>query len=310
MADNNDPISQAIEKMIAQKMVNSMGGGVTPPSVQTLQMRQQAAQQQQSQNANFDYLGASPEEFASQIANLPAGVGQNLAMQRNNFQTSQALAQRTAPLVNDIDRTMLQTNEDGSPIYDAQGNPQLREGFGQTVGQIQGRLTDTPVVGGLLQIGSDLTSDGTASSGNATREQLLAKNYQEAYESLRGGGSITEYEGKTIAAALNRLSNNNVSNEEYARELMKVRNLMELGVFRSQNGIINQNGKDIMRQDDGTYKPVTLYRNPQTNTLELIQDKSLPVIDDNLTPSQKKLMFQKIKSGEQYIYKGKTVTKK
>lgn len=83
-------------------------------------------------------------------------------------------------------------------------------------GMFQGRLPP------MSQAGTDL---------NVKVDQLKGKAFLEAFESLKGGGAITEREGEAATQAMARL-NRAQSTEEFQRSLEELRTILTLGVER------------------------------------------------------------------------------
>lgn len=71
-----------------------------------------------------------------------------------------------------------------------------------------------------------------ATDFNVMRKQLEGKAFLEAFESLKGGGQITEVEGKKATEAIARLSTTQ-SEQAYREALMDLRGILELGKLRS-----------------------------------------------------------------------------
>lgn len=71
-----------------------------------------------------------------------------------------------------------------------------------------------------------------ATDFNVMRKQLEGKAFLEAFESLKGGGQITEVEGKKATEAIARLSTTQ-SEQAYREALMELRGILELGKLRS-----------------------------------------------------------------------------
>lgn len=92
------------------------------------------------------------------------------------------------------------------------------------LGIVQGNLpAGTPIIGGG-QVGADL---------GAKIEQLQGQVFLEAFESLKGGGAITEIEGQKAERAKARL-NRAQSPEAYRIALSELREVIELGIERAQ----------------------------------------------------------------------------
>lgn len=90
----------------------------------------------------------------------------------------------------------------------------------QVTGMVQGRLP------ALTQAGTDL---------NVRIEQLQGQAFLQAFESLKGGGSITEREGQAATAAIARL-NRAQSTSAFQDALRELRSIMERGLNRAQRG--------------------------------------------------------------------------
>ena len=88
----------------------------------------------------------------------------------------------------------------------------------QVTGMVQGRLPP------FTQAGTDLV---------VKIEQLQGKAFLEAFESLKGGGAITEREGQAAQNAMARLQRAQ-STEEYRKALMELRSIAARGVARLQ----------------------------------------------------------------------------
>ena len=78
----------------------------------------------------------------------------------------------------------------------------------------------------MSQAGTDL---------NVKIEQLQGQAFLEAFESLKGGGSITEREGLAAQNAMARLQRAQ-STEAYVESLNELKGILELGRSRAQSG--------------------------------------------------------------------------
>jgi len=87
-------------------------------------------------------------------------------------------------------------------------------------GMVQGRLPPT------TQAGTDL---------NVRIQQVQGQAFLQAFESLKGGGSITEREGQAAQAAMARL-NRVQSTEAYIEALTELRDIIQRGVQRANGG--------------------------------------------------------------------------
>lgn len=76
---------------------------------------------------------------------------------------------------------------------------------------------------------------GTQEADFAARlEQLGGRQFLEAFESLKGGGQITEVEGKKATAAMSRLLQTGQPEETYREAAKELQNVLDLGVVRAQ----------------------------------------------------------------------------
>ena len=91
-------------------------------------------------------------------------------------------------------------------------------GLSGITGMIQGRIPPT------TQAGTDL---------NVKIEQLKGKTFLEAFQSLKGGGTITEIEGQKAEAAIARLDRAQ-STEAYRSALTDLKEVLQKGVARAK----------------------------------------------------------------------------
>lgn len=97
--------------------------------------------------------------------------------------------------------------------------------------QHPGRATATGLSGTLDPRNYIAGTDAT--DFNVMRRQLEGKAFLEAFESLKGGGQITEIEGQKATEAIARL-NTAQSDEAYVRALMELRSILMQGMRRSE----------------------------------------------------------------------------
>jgi hypothetical protein len=87
-------------------------------------------------------------------------------------------------------------------------SPQLTEAVESRVGPVQGRMPA-------------LTSQQTL--GESYIDQIAAQSFMRAFESLKGGGQITEKESAAAKASLDRLAKMTLSDEDYINALKQAR---------------------------------------------------------------------------------------
>ncbi|WP_420013338.1 hypothetical protein [Tateyamaria sp.] len=103
---------------------------------------------------------------------------------------------------------------------------------------------------------------GTASRRFGTRvKQLEGQAFLQAFESLKGGGQITEIEGRKATQAIGRLDTAQ-SAEDFSAALTELRETLQLGMSRPQGWAANQSG--------GSPATPTHRFNPETGQIEAI----------------------------------------
>jgi hypothetical protein len=124
-------------------------------------------------------------------------------------------------------------------------------------GMVQGNIpAGTPLIGGG-QAGIDL---------NAKILQLQGTAFLEAFESLKGGGAITEIEGTKAEQAIARLQRAQ-SLEGYQAALKDLRDVIENGKIRAQERAAKASGEG----GTSTGGKTRLRFNPETGGLEAVQ---------------------------------------
>lgn len=90
------------------------------------------------------------------------------------------------------------------------------QGLGNVTGPIMGRLPNIT---------------GDANRAQARIDQIKGQTFLQAYQQLRGGGQITEVEGKKAEAAIARLSQSQ-STKDFKAALQELRSIIEVGRSR------------------------------------------------------------------------------
>ena len=117
--------------------------------------------------------------------------------------------------IQNIDALIGQRDEKGNLLPGSQPHP----GFESSVGM---RFP------GLKYIPGTDTADF-----NARLDQVLGGGFMQAYQSLKGGGQITEVEGKKATDAITRMSTSQ-SEKEFVKAALEFRNVVQQGVQRAQ----------------------------------------------------------------------------
>lgn len=90
-------------------------------------------------------------------------------------------------------------------------------------------------VGGAVYKLFGATIPGTDESGFMARlDQIGGKQFLQAFESLKGGGQITEIEGKKATEAMSRLTKTGQTEIEYRKAAQELKDVIQLGVDRAQ----------------------------------------------------------------------------
>lgn len=110
----------------------------------------------------------------------------------------------------------------------------------------------------------DAPISGTDAAGFTARlDQLGGRQFLEAYSQLKGGGQITEIEGKQATNALSRLQQTGQSETEYKAAALELQTILKRGLVRAGGG-----------QSEAPQRRKVI-RNPQTGKLEMMPE-SMP----------------------------------
>jgi hypothetical protein len=88
-------------------------------------------------------------------------------------------------------------------------------------------------VGATFLPGARFVPGTNAASFMSRHDQVKGKSFLEAFESLKGGGAITQVEGEKATDAINRMSIA-TSEEEYIRAAMDLQDVIRIGVANAQ----------------------------------------------------------------------------
>lgn len=92
----------------------------------------------------------------------------------------------------------------------------------------------TSAVGATWLPGSRFVPGTDAASFMSRHDQVKGKSFLEAFESLKGGGAITQVEGEKATDAINRMSIA-TSEDEYIRAALDLQDVVRSGVARAQS---------------------------------------------------------------------------
>jgi hypothetical protein len=113
-------------------------------------------------------------------------------------------------------------------------------------------LTGIPAKFGMAIPGTD------AAGFTARLDQLKGKQFLEAFESLKGGGQITQIEGEKATDALSRLTKTGQSEKEYRAAANELKGYLKTGLERAKQkaggtagqNSTSQNGTASIKSDD------------------------------------------------------------
>lgn len=198
-----------------------LNGGGDPAMFRALDMQAQAAglQPGTDEYANFMAtrgagLQAGAKTEATNLANIETG-GQAAEVVAEGKARGAEKGKSDIEAVSDLPRVVANAEQSIRVIDEALAHP----GLSGSVGLVQGRL--------------GAYSNATADF-HAYHNQIAGKTFLEAYNTLKGGGQITEVEGKKAEAAIARLDR--VQSEEgYRRALTDLREVIMRGVERAKS---------------------------------------------------------------------------
>lgn len=220
------------------------------------------AEKMSFQNTGQETLGIDPftgERRLSLQNSMAPGEQARLAQSAQQFGASHSLAQANHGLAQqNAALQQLKMQMDMNPEYQAQMAGMKAAGKEQalntmkaktelpqvvTQGEDTIRLVDELVnhpgfsvsVGKSAPLGSLLgMAPGTeAASFNVALNQLKGKQFMEAFQSLKGGGQITEMEGKKATDAMSRMDKSNTE-EEFRRAAKEFQDVLRNGINRAK----------------------------------------------------------------------------
>lgn len=163
---------------------------------------------------------------------------------------SEAKAQIDLPLVQDQSQYNLET------LNKLENHPGLSDLVGVKGGGAIGQ-----------NIGIDKVLPGSkAANFQALFEQVQGTKFLEAFQSLKGGGAITEIEGVKATQAISRLKTAQ-SEKEFKEAIGELKTIVEQGLRRAQ-----QKAKGNKSNNDFASTSSTNKNTPSTNTSQMITD--------------------------------------
>ncbi|QAZ46760.1 hypothetical protein [Mesorhizobium sp. Pch-S] len=172
-------------------------------------------------------------------APLPEGVDLTPGVDRVDLGTAWGITDRSGQVVSTIPKDLAGAEaekEKGKSRGQAQFDlPRVEQNAQRSIDLLErmkthpGRAGSTGFLEGLLPARSSEQVDF-----QGLVDQTKGQSFLEAYNTLRGGGQITEVEGAKAENAISRLGNYRLSDEEYLRAIQDLEDVIRSGVSRAK----------------------------------------------------------------------------
>ena len=140
-------------------------------------------------------------------------------------------------------QTKLETEAAQAQAQAKRGFPQIQEKAQETLTNLQS-LREHPGLPGVVGVPDTLSGaafkafgvapPGTDEAGFLARlDQIGGQQFLQAFESLKGGGAITEVEGKKASDAMSRLTKTGLSEDAYRLAISDLENVVKKGLTRA-----------------------------------------------------------------------------
>lgn len=138
---------------------------------------------------------------------------------------------------------------------------------------------------------------------------LQAQDYMKAYESLKGAGQITEYEGRTAADAQSIFNQASAGDDKMLQEAQRYLDGIDFGMKRGELGVkIDDKGVETRENEDGSITYGITYRDTD-GVVKFIEAGSAndPIhnIPSWLTEEQARNFRRSLGEDAVYFYRGK-----
>lgn len=146
-----------------------------------------------------------------------------------------------------------------------------------------------------------------ANEVQSDRSAILAKQYQKAYETLKGGGQITVYEGRTVAAALTKLGQTGLTDETILEELNRIERVLEHSTQRGQANIQTDGlGREYQILPEGGRRQVAtgIDSKGQLKIIDL-QGEDAVFVPNHLSKEQKVNFINQLPKGQSFVVQDK-----
>jgi hypothetical protein len=226
----------------------SQQDGQTPAAMQTFDAMTAGLTQEQIEQARLINLGLQPRAATDQIVDvggvphiMDRGTGQlmpvtmggqdvtaeSVAGNQSKIDSQKALGKASTQKIIDAESS-IQTSQSLLNTLDAMLGKD-REAVSSRTGGFQGRL---PV----------LTEKSAL--GQSYIDQVAGKTFMQAYQGLKGGGQITEGEGRKAQDAIARLGTQTMSDSDYMNAIRELREIASASLYRAQ-GLLSKGQQQV-----------------------------------------------------------------
>lgn len=178
---------------------------------------------------------------------LPEGVTPNLGIKKEEEARGAEVGKMSGAAAANLEGARVTADRTLKLVDELYNDPYLDS----MIGPIQGRMPNLSADAGRVQ---------------ARMDQLQGSAFLEAYNMLRGGGQITEVEGKKAEDAMARLKVAQ-NEQDYRAALMDFRDAVETGIRKLEANA----GATAFRPQAQPTGPATHRFNPQTGEIEVVQ---------------------------------------
>jgi hypothetical protein len=232
----SDPSPQTIQKLAMQAYTNALSTKDQLPKLQTVN----AGNRQVNQSVN-PITGIATETGSTPILQSADSVASNSTTQRGQNMTD-SRARESNGIARELGITKKELEIDKMREEATGRGNQKQAAIGSVKNQIavidkalehKGRTTGTGLSGSLDP--RNYIPGTNATDFKVVVDQIGGAAFLQAFESLKGGGQITEVEGKKATDAMARL-NRSQSDEEFKVALTDLRKVMSDGLGRMSAG--------------------------------------------------------------------------
>ncbi|MDA8788852.1 hypothetical protein N9M91_02130 [Porticoccaceae bacterium] len=221
----------------------SQQGGQTPAAMQTFNAMTAGLSPEQIEQARLVNLGLQPRAATDQIVDvggvphiMDRGTGQLMPVK---MEGQDVTAESVAGNQSIIDSQKKLSDANTQKIIDAESSIQTSQSLLNTLDAMLGKDREavSSRTGGLQGRLPVLTEKGAL--GQSYIDQVAGKTFMQAYQGLKGGGQITEVEGRKAQDAIARLGTQTMSDSDYINAIRELRDIASASLYRAQ-GLLSQ----------------------------------------------------------------------